>query len=110
MQVPTVLLLAVSSGLNRGHSTHMVLEPRGLHPHKFRLKWGRWDRNRTCNLRLWSLLPFVQGRSGKYTRCLEIAHFDGPKYQEVHKSSPALGQDWGQPSATQHSLFVWTDE
>ena len=22
-------------------------------PQKMRLKWGRWDRNRTCNLRFW---------------------------------------------------------
>ena len=49
---------------------------------------GRWDRNRTCNLRCWSLLPFVQQRSRKYKTGLKIAHFDGPTCQEVHQSSP----------------------
>ena len=49
-------------------------------PQKMRLKWGRWDRNRTGNLRLWSLLPFVQQRSETYTKGLEMAHFDGRKY------------------------------
>jgi hypothetical protein len=44
---------------------------------------GRWDRNGTCTLRFWNLLPFVQERSGKYTSRLEITHFDGPKYVEV---------------------------
>jgi len=52
---------------------------------------GRWDRNRTCNLRLWSLLPFVQQRSGKYTNSPEMPHLAGAKYVGVHQSSPALG-------------------
>jgi hypothetical protein len=56
---------------------------------------GRWDRNRTCTLRLWSLLPYVQGRSRKYTKGLKMGHFDGPKYVEVHQSSPALGSILG---------------
>jgi hypothetical protein len=56
---------------------------------------GRWDRNRTCTLRFWSLLPFVQQRSGTYTNTLEIGHFDGPKYQDVHQRSPALGSKLG---------------
>jgi hypothetical protein len=56
---------------------------------------GRWDRNRTCNLRFWSLLPFVQGRSGTYTKALKSAHFDGPKCVEVHQRSPALGSKLG---------------
>src|SRR5262245_10805179 len=56
---------------------------------------GRWDRNRTCTLRLWSLLPFVQLRSGAYTRGLKIAHFDGPTCLEVHQRSPALGSTVG---------------
>jgi hypothetical protein len=42
-------------------------------------------------MRLWSLLPFVQERSGTYTSTLKVAHFDGPKYQEVSQRSPALG-------------------
>src|SRR5262245_51692895 len=53
-------------------------------PLQFRILWGRWDRNRTCSLRFWSLLPSVQQRSGAYTSRLEVAHFDGPKYQDVH--------------------------
>ena len=63
-------------------------------PYRFIVR-GRWDRNRTCNLRFWSLLPFVQQRSGKYTNRLEMAHFDGPKYVEVHQRSPALGSTLG---------------
>ena len=65
---------------------------------------GRWDRNRTCNLRFWSLLPFVQERSGKYTKGLEMAHFDGPKYQEVHQRSPALGSNLGSNGGSQAFL------
>jgi hypothetical protein len=57
---------------------------------------GRWDRNRTCNLRLWSLLPFVQLRSGMYTKWLKVAHFECPKCQEVLQGLPALGATWGQ--------------
>jgi hypothetical protein len=55
----------------------------------------RWDRNRTGTLRLWSLLPFVQQRSGRYISSFEIAHTEGPKYQDVHQSSPALGSELG---------------
>jgi len=51
---------------------------------------GRWDRNRTCNLRVWSLLPYVRERSGAYTKWLETAHFDARKYVDVPQSSPAL--------------------
>jgi hypothetical protein len=40
---------------------------------------GRWDRNRTGAPRLWSLLPFVQLRSGTDTRRLKLADLDGPK-------------------------------
>jgi hypothetical protein len=64
-------------------------------PQKMRLKRGRWDRNRTCNLRFWSLLPFVQGRSRAYTKGLKIGHFDVPKCVEVHQRSPALGSKLG---------------
>ena len=62
---------------------------------------GRWDRNRTGNLRFWSLLLFVQLRSRKYTKGLEMGQFDGPKYVEVHQRSPALGSTVGskRPSA-----------
>jgi len=68
---------------------------------EFRFSAGRWDRNRTCNLRFWSLLPFVQGRSGTYTKGLKTGHFDGSKYVEVHQRSPALGSILGskRPSA-----------
>jgi hypothetical protein len=66
----------------------------GSNPHEFRVR-GRWDRNRTCNLRFWSLLPFVQQRSGTYTNTLEMSHFDGPKYVDVHQRSPALGSTLG---------------
>jgi hypothetical protein len=53
------------------------------------------ERNRAYNLRLWSLLPFVQLRSRKYTGILETAHFGGPKYQDVHHRSPALASTLG---------------
>jgi hypothetical protein len=33
---------------------------------------------------VWSLLPSVQERSGKYTKWLEIVNFVGAKYVEVH--------------------------
>jgi hypothetical protein len=57
---------------------------------------GRWDRNRIGALQLWSLLPFVQERSGTYTRGLKMALFNGPMYQEVSQRSPALGSTFGQ--------------
>jgi hypothetical protein len=79
---------------NRGHDTHIVLAPLACSPMNSRFS-GRWDRNRTCTLRFWSLLPVVQQRSGKYTSRLEIAHFVSPKYVEVHQSSPALGSKLG---------------
>ena len=69
--------------------------------HEFKHKTGRWDRNRTGTLRFWSLLPFVQQRSGKYTKSLEIAHFDGPKYVDVHQRSPALGSKLGSTCGNQ---------
>src|SRR5262245_15069509 len=56
---------------------------------------GRWDRNRTCTLRCWSLLPYVQHRSGAYTSMLEMAHFDGPECQDVPQRSPSLGSTVG---------------
>jgi hypothetical protein len=62
-----------------------------------------WDRNRTCTLRFWRPLPYVQQRSGAYTSRLEMAYFDGPKYQEVHQS---WGQHWGQTPATRHSKIA----
>jgi len=60
-------------------------------PHEFSVSKGRWDRNRTCNLRLWSLLPSVQQRSGTYLNGLEMGHFAGDKYVDVRQRSPALG-------------------
>jgi hypothetical protein len=36
-------------------------------PHEFRANQGRWDRNRTCILQFWSLLPFVHQRSPEFT-------------------------------------------
>jgi hypothetical protein len=62
---------------------------------KSRFSKGRWDRNRTGALRFWSLLPLVQQRSGAYTSTLEMGYFEGPKYQEVHQRSPALGSTLG---------------
>jgi hypothetical protein len=53
-------------------------------------------RNRTGALRWWSLLPFVQKRSGTYMSRPEIAHFDGPKHVDVRQRSPALGQNSGE--------------
>src|SRR5690242_15720674 len=76
---------------------------------------GRWDRDRTCNLRFWSLLPFVQGRSRKYTMGLKMAYFDGPKYVEVHQRSSALGSKLGSmqpviPISTRCHLECWGQE
>jgi hypothetical protein len=69
---------------------------------------GRWDRNRTCTLRFWSLLPFVQERSGTYTTGLKIAHFGALKYQEVPQRSPALGSTLGSNYGNETS-FVHTN-
>jgi hypothetical protein len=74
-----------------------------------------WDRNRTCKLRFWSLLPFVQRRSGEYTSNLEIAHFVGPMRQDVHQRSPAfaspgVNSDTGGEctrGAARTEFFVW---
>jgi hypothetical protein len=38
---------------------------------------GRWDRNRTGALQLWSLLPYIQGRSGTFRNVHEAAE-SGP--------------------------------
>jgi hypothetical protein len=38
--------------------------PYGCSPHKFSVCEGRWDRNRTCTLRLWSTGRAVQTRPG----------------------------------------------
>src|SRR5262249_2529959 len=48
---------------------------------------GRWDTNRTCTRRVWSLPPFVPQRSGPYTNTLDTAHSDGPK---VRRSPPTF--------------------
>jgi hypothetical protein len=66
---------------------------------------GRWDRNRAGALRLWSLLPFVQERSGAYTSALKMAHSDGPKCQEVQQRSPALGSILG--SSCDKQAFIY---
>ena len=81
----------VPVGINWGQQ-HAKLGclPCGCSPHKFRVLEGRWDRNRTCNLRSWSALPFVQHRSGTYTRCLEMPYFDLRKCVDVHQSSTAF--------------------
>jgi len=72
-------------------------------PHEFKVLKGRWDRNRTCHLRVWSLLPYVQQRSGRYANRLEIGPLAGAKYVEVRERSPALGDKNGvepqQPSS-----------
>ena len=56
---------------------------------------GRWDRNRTCNLRLRSLLPFVQGRSRNGWKLTFVGVENTVKvtnYVDVHQLSPVLGQ------------------
>jgi hypothetical protein len=73
-----------------GQSTYIVLEVRGSGPMNSGLS-GRWDRSRTGALRLWSLLPSVQPRSGTYTSTLKVAHFEDPTCLDVHHRSPALG-------------------
>src|SRR5262249_7268057 len=81
-------------GQIKSQCTCTVLRSRAVIPTDSGLT-DRWDRNRTCALRLWSLLPFVQQRSGTYTKGLKSAHFDTPKYVDVHQRSPALGSTLG---------------
>jgi hypothetical protein len=45
--------------------------------------------------RLCGPLPCVQERSGQKTIRLEMVHFVGAKYVDVHQSSPALGSRVG---------------
>jgi hypothetical protein len=72
-------------------------------PVNSKLARGGWDRSRTCTLRFWSLLPFVQQRSGTYTNGLEIANFDSPKYVDVHRR---WGHNWVN-SEQSGALFPW---
>ena len=66
----TVLPLAgLTFVSNRGQRAYSVLKAQGWCPHESRLP-GRWDRNRTCNLRLWSLLPSVPGTATKQNQGL----------------------------------------
>jgi len=43
--------------------------PCGCSPDKFRVYRGRWDRNRTCALRLWRPNPACRAVSGDVARC-----------------------------------------
>jgi hypothetical protein len=74
--------------------------------HEFSVCEGRWDRNRVCTLRFWSLLPFVQLRSAKYTNGLEMALFDGPKCLEVPPTFTGVEVKIG-VHATGDSSFDW---
>jgi hypothetical protein len=52
---------------------------------------------------MWSLLPFVQQRSGTYTKGLATAHFDGPKHQEFTGVGVKIGVKLGR-----RPYFYWT--
>jgi hypothetical protein len=54
-----ILLLVVSRAANWG-KTHIRLGQWAAIPHEFSVCEGRWDRNRTCNLRCWSSPRFVR--------------------------------------------------
>src|SRR5262249_18413325 len=56
------------------------------------------------DLQFWSLLPFVQLRSGKYKGTLEMAHFDGPNCQDVHQRAPALESHPDNQALSFHTL------
>src|SRR6516164_4952367 len=75
-------------------------------PHKFSAQ-GRLDRNRTYTLRLWSLLPFVQGRTRADWKTLISWVQRAWTCTIVHRRG---GQPWGQRSAREHTLFLWTDQ
>jgi hypothetical protein len=61
-QVPAALLLVVSCRGQTGVKTQTVYWRHGAAIPMISGLRGRWDRNRTCSLRFWSLLPFVQTR------------------------------------------------
>jgi hypothetical protein len=52
-------------GVNWGQSTQSGLNASSLRPPMNSEFSGRWDRNRTCNLRFWSTRRAVQTRPGK---------------------------------------------
>jgi hypothetical protein len=56
----------------------------------------------------WSLLPFVQRRSGTCTKGLKVGHFGHPKCQDVHQRSAALESTVGssQPGVIPRCLWI----
>ena len=58
---------------------------RGCSPHEFSFYEGRWGRNRTGTLRLWSLLPFVQGRTRAPLKSPILAVQSVRKFTNVHR-------------------------
>jgi hypothetical protein len=70
-------------------------EARASNLHKFSICKGQVGQESNLHPAVVGLLPFVQHRSGTYTRRLKMAHFDDPKYVEVHQRSPALGSNLG---------------
>jgi hypothetical protein len=67
----------------------------GLEPLQFRVPWGRWDRNRTCNLRFWRPNRAVRGRSWKVAEP-GISWSDGPPGVALGQHrAPALGAEVG---------------
>jgi len=65
----------------------------GSNPHEFRVR-GRWDRNRTCNLRFWRPNPWCRAVSPHaalpHSRCRRVS----PHVAGCRRS---LGQILGQP-------------
>jgi hypothetical protein len=94
-------------GSNSGQHAHIALEIQASSSLEFKAQ-GRWCSKRTGDLRCWSLPPFVQVRSRKYTSTLKAAYFDAPKYQEVSQRSPALGSKLGS-NVGNHALLCHMD-
>jgi hypothetical protein len=68
------------------------LEPWGSDPHKSSLGRGRWDRNRTCNLRFWRPNPACRVVSDAIATCrpapVSLSSCAAPM-------SPGVGVHWG---------------
>ena len=66
-------------------------------------KMGRWDRNRTCNLRFWRPNPACRGVSHAVATCRSAPLLLSPCVAECRQVSPVTGADTGadqkQPSA-----------
>jgi hypothetical protein len=76
---PDLLLVVLTLGSTGVKARQIGCTAYRCGSHELQSTRGRWDRNRTGNLRFWSTLPFVHQRSATYTSTLNIAHCVGPK-------------------------------